>query len=209
MKKLRQRIKDNEIVVLKTDKSGRLTLMNRDNYYKLGVEDSKGDRVINREEMRNIEKRTNEHMRLWCKITNAGESHDHFKRIVKSKTCNSELSASKYLMYKDHKSKDAYRPVVSGCSSNSLGLSNLLSDLVESLCLSVNDPFEVISAEDMLAQFEEFNRDIEEKIAAEPEYDWRRDYLLLGTDVVSLFPSLSAENTAHAVRKQAERSQIK
>ena len=53
----------------------------------------------------------------------------------------------------------------------------------------------------MLAQFEEFNRDIEEKIAAEPEYDWRRDYLLLGTDVVSLFPSLSAENTAHAVRK--------
>ena len=41
-----------------------------------------------------------------------------------------------------------------------------------------------------------------------PDYDWRSDYMLLGTDVVSLFPSLSAEKTGWAVRKQAEKSDI-
>ena len=168
--------------------------MKREDYYKLGIEDSKGDIEKCREEMQTIEKRTNEHVRMWCKLLNAGESHDHLKRIMKSKSCISDLSASKYLMYKDHKEKDAWRPVVSGCNSNSLGLSNLLSDLVESICLSVNDPFEVISSEDMLAQFERFNEEIEEKLKEDPDYDWREKFLLLGTDVVSLFPSLSAES---------------
>ena len=61
----------------------------------------------------------------------------------------------------------------------------------------------------MLVQFESFNRELEEKLREDPEYDWRRKFLLLGTDVVSLFPSLSAENTAYAVKKQAEKAVIK
>ena len=76
-----------------------------------------------------------------------------------------------------------------------------MSDLIESICLSVNDPFEVISGEDMLAQFERFNEEIEEKLKENLNYDWREKFLILGTDVISLFPSLSAENTASAVRK--------
>ena len=60
----------------------------------------------------------------------------------------------------------------------------------------------------MLAQFERFNEEIEEKLKKNPNYDWREKFLLLGTDVISLFPSLSAENTASAVRKQAEKASI-
>ena len=40
-------------------------------------------------------------------------------------------------------------PVVSDYSSNTLGLSNIVSDMVESLCLSMTDPLEVISSEDL------------------------------------------------------------
>ena len=54
LKKLRKRIQENELVVLKTDKSGKLTVMKREDYYKLGIEDSKGDIEICREEMLRI-----------------------------------------------------------------------------------------------------------------------------------------------------------
>ena len=53
-----------------------------------------------------------------------------------------------YFMFKDHKKEDGWRPVVSGCNSNTLGLSNILSDLVESVCGAVSEPFEVISSDD-------------------------------------------------------------
>ena len=209
LKKLKQRIKDGEIIVLKTDKSGKLTVINREEYLKLGRDMIKEDKRIKREELRITEKRINEHTKMWTKIINAGEAHGHNSRIKNSKMIESEIAASRYFMYKDHKSKGGYRPVVSGCCSNTLGLSGILSDMVESLCMAVDDPFEVISSEDLLARISEFNRDITEKIKEDKEYDWRDKYVLLGTDVVSLFPSMSAEKTGEAVRKQAEKTSMR
>ena len=113
-------------------------------------------------------------------------------------------------MYKDHKKEGGWRPVVSGCNSNTLGLSNLLSDLVESVCGAVSDPYEVISSDDMLSRIETFNMKVEkEKLERGGEWDWRQEWMLLGSDVVALFPSLSAERTAACVRRQAEKSTIK
>ena len=60
-------------------------------------------------------------------------------------------------MYKDHKVEGGYRPVVSGCSSNTLGLSNTLSEIVESICMAVESPYEVISGEDMLSRVSKCN----------------------------------------------------
>ena len=76
-------------------------MIKREEYAKLGR--SCPDREINREELRIIERRINEHTRMWTKILNAGESHGHHDRITNSKIMNSEATASKYFMYKDHK----------------------------------------------------------------------------------------------------------
>jgi len=67
-------------------------------------------------------------------------------------------------MYKDHKKGGGYRPVVSGCCSNTLALSGLLSDIVESLCMAVQNPFEVVISEDLQARINIVNKKIEEKI---------------------------------------------
>ena len=158
-----------EIIVLKTDKSGKLTIIEREKYLELGKVQNAQDRKIEREELRKIERKINEQTKMWLKILNAGESHGHFSRIKNSKTIESETAASKYFMFKDHKSGGGYRPVVSGCSSDTLGLSGLLSDVVESLCQAVKDPFEVISSEDLLARITEFNEMIERKINDNPE----------------------------------------
>ena len=82
--------------------------------------------------------------------------------------------------------------------------------MVESVCGSVRDPYEVISSEDMLSRIEAFNDHVkEEKKKREIDWDWREDWTLLGSDVVSLFPSLSAERTSKCVRRQAESCGIK
>ena len=139
-----------------------------------------------------------------CKIVNSGESHGHMDRILSSKIVNSENSAPKYFLFKDHKKTESWRPVVAGCSSNTLGLSNILSDIVESICGSVNNPYEVISSEDLLSRCESFN-----VWASEQNTDWREKFMLLGSDVCALFPSLSKFRTAKAVRNQAEKTPLK
>ena len=45
-------------------------------------------------------------------------------------------------------------------------------------------------------------KEIEEKMKIDPEWDWREYYLLLGSDVKSLFPSLSTKRTARIVREK-------
>ena len=121
------------------------------------MKDSETDKKVNRQELKKIEKSLNDHTRMILKIVNAGESHNHLERITNSKLTNSETVAPKYFLFKDHKKVESWRPVVSGCNSNTLGLSNLLSDLVESVCSSIREPYEVISSEDLLSRFEEFN----------------------------------------------------
>ena len=112
-------------------------------------------------------------------------------------------------MYKDHKCGGGWRPVVSGCSSGTLGLSNLISEVVESLCVSVKNPYEVISSTDMLSRIENFNDWVKrEKIERGESWDWRDEYVLIGSDVKALFPSLSAENTSKRIREQAEKIEM-
>ena len=72
-----------------------------------------------------------EHVKMLSKAFNTGENHKHIGRIIKSKLSKSENTAPKYYLFKDHKKeKLQFRPVVSGCSSDTIGMSNLLSDIV-------------------------------------------------------------------------------
>ena len=207
---LRKRIRKGEIVVLKSDKSSKLCVIKKNKYLQVGIKDRGKDKKIARKDLQDIEKKINEHTRLLCKIMNIGEENNHLQRIIESKETSSEQAAPKYFLFKDHKKeKEAYRPVVSGCSSNTLGLSNLLSEVIESLCDSVSDPYEVNSDRDLLSRLETFNKKVEnEKKLKGDSWDWREEWVLLGSDVVSLFPSLSAERTAKIVRKQVEKSLI-
>ena len=156
-----------------------------------------------------IERRINDHTRFWCIMLNSGVNHDHLDRIVKSKLCSSENAAPMYFMYKDHKVEGGYRPVVGGCNSDSLGLSNILSEAVESVANSIEHPFEVISSEDMLSRIYACNQKLESSQKERGNnWDWKEDMILLRSDVKSLFPSMTALETGKSVRKQFEKSPI-
>ena len=112
-----------------------------------------------------------------------------------------------YLTIKDHKpvkegELPSTRPIVSGCQSLSRHLSNILSEIVESLSQSVEDSGEVISTEDLISKIEEYNAKIRSGEISDEEL------ILLGIDAVALFPSLDPEQTAKEVREEFVRSEM-
>ena len=100
----------------------------------LGEDNLKKDKEVDRAEVMRIEKTLNSHAASWCKMWKTGENHEHEDRIRQSKITNSENRADMYLSYKDHKKPPGKtRPIATGCTSNTLGLSNSVSQLIESL----------------------------------------------------------------------------
>ena len=59
----------------------------------------KNNREILRSELRKIESRINAQTKFWTMILNSGMDHGHQKRILDSKTSESQNCASRYYMY--------------------------------------------------------------------------------------------------------------
>ena len=90
---------------------------------------TKKDKEITREEAKEMEKRLNQHTMAWSLIWNSGVDHNHQGRIITSKTSHSENKAVLTLLYKDHKEiPGKTRHVATGNESNTLGLSNCVSE---------------------------------------------------------------------------------
>ena len=68
LNKLRKRINRGEIVVLKSDKSGRILAMRKEEYLDMGKKSNIKDKKLNRKEIREIERNINDHTRMLCKI---------------------------------------------------------------------------------------------------------------------------------------------
>ena len=63
------------------------------------------------------------------------------------------------MMHKDHKVEpEKGRAVATATTSNKTGLSNAVSDYIESLANSIENPIETISTEDMLNRVDGHNR---------------------------------------------------
>ena len=160
LKSLLKRIEKEEIIVMKTDKSGRFVVTTPDKYKEMGEEHTNKDEEIEWNTVREMERRINSHTIAWELIWNTGEDHKHQDRIIRSKATRSGNQANLTLLYKDHKVGDKTRPVASGNESYNLGLSNGLSEVMESVAKAIKSPYSVISAEDMLARIHIYNASI-------------------------------------------------
>ena len=68
LKSLMKRTKDGEIIVMKTDKSGKFSVTNREKYIEMEQVHIGKDREVTREEIRSTDKTLNEHSSAWCSI---------------------------------------------------------------------------------------------------------------------------------------------
>ena len=162
MKSLQKRIKKEGLVVMKTDKSGKMSVTRRENYLEMGEDHTKEDKLISREKIREIDKLMSEHSIAWCSMWGTGRNHDQEDRVISSKTSKSENRAKLYLTYKDHKKiPGKTRPIGTANSSNTRGFANCISDLLESVVNCEERSYEVISSEDLLHNAKSHNKEVE------------------------------------------------
>ena len=85
--------------------------------------------------------------------------------VLDAKVTHSENISTMYVVVKDHKKEPREsRPIVTGCSGNTRGLSNSVSNFLESIANSIENKFECISSEDMLFNTKQANKEITEMI---------------------------------------------
>ena len=131
----------------------------------MGNKHANKDKIIYRKELLEIEKNINGHTFAWTKMWDTGGEHGHMGRVIDAKITHSENVSTMYVVYKDHKQTPGEsRPIVTGCSGNTMGLSNSVSNFLESVANSIENHFECISSEDMLASTKRANEKIDKII---------------------------------------------
>ena len=61
-----KKIKEGELVVMKTDKSGKFCVTTKENYLEMGMDHVKNDKEVTREKLREVERHPNSHTAAWC-----------------------------------------------------------------------------------------------------------------------------------------------
>ena len=82
MNKLRKRVKNKEIVIFQTYKSGRFAVLTYEQYIKDGNAHTVKDREINLDKTEEIQRILNGHMRHWSKILNLRAEWDQEDRSI-------------------------------------------------------------------------------------------------------------------------------
>ena len=115
-----------------------------------------------------MQKELNGHMASLNRCLNIGRTWNHKKRIFESTPRNFNLIPPGYILNKDHKQIElgtlpGSRLVVSNCRGMGEPLSTLLSNLVESLAQGLEDRFQVVSTEDLIAKFKDYNATVDKE----------------------------------------------
>ena len=169
-----KRMKNEDLIIMKTDKSGKMSLTTKEDYLEMGKPHVGENEEVGREKIREIDKLMTEHSVAWCTIWGTGRSHDQEDRVISSKSSKSENRAKLYLTHKDHKKEEKkMRPIGTANSSNTRGFANCVSDLLEAIANCDEDSYEVISTEDMLHHCK-----IHDKSSEEILENWKRKKLL-------------------------------
>ena len=83
MKSLKKRIKEGELVVLPTDKSGNLAVMTRQTYQAAGEKHVKSDVEVGYKELKEAQKDINGHVAMCIKMFRIGSGWGHTDRVRK------------------------------------------------------------------------------------------------------------------------------
>ena len=89
LKSLQERIEKEEIIIMKTDKSGKFVVTTPELYVKMGEEHTSKDVEISWEKVHEMERIVSSHTVAWNLIWMAGQDHNHQDRIIRSKTTRS------------------------------------------------------------------------------------------------------------------------
>ena len=164
LKSLKERIKNDELVVIPKDKTGNFAVMSRNTYEKSGMVHTRGDTEVKWENVQEAQREINGHVSMLGKIFNMGKYWSHEDRIRETMLGDDLSVCPVTLVFKDHKgwlkeegTVPPTRHVAGGHVGVNLYLSEIVSDIIEPLAGTIEGGKEIISTEDMEAHLEDLN----------------------------------------------------
>ena len=210
MKSIKKKVKDEEWVVVQSDKSKQLTANTKQNYLERLSAHTQGDDLVNLDEKDKIERELNATTLQFGRILNLGEkwnaSGRHWTRVKNALRTRSCLNPPLYGMPKDHKAVPPeenhlgppLRPVCGATESANGALSELLTEILTVVGDKADkDGFNCLSNEELMAALTEVNQ----KNMLEP--------VILSMDVVSMFPNLNVDRVAEVAATEFLESDLK
>jgi hypothetical protein len=133
LKSLQKRIKNKELIVCSTDKSGRFCVLSREDYIKAGEEHTKNDTEVDNDEAEEIQRILNGHMRWWSGMLNQSSDWNQEDRACRNLLTNGLNICPMTLMIKDHKTwslEDGESPPSRSIMNGKIGMNNNMSEFV-------------------------------------------------------------------------------
>ena len=203
IKEIKDKIRNKDIVVFSTDKSGRFSVDTPTNYEEAISVHTAKDIEIDQERVKGIETTINQHMKQFNKMFNVGTTFEQEERVSAATTSTNTPPPPLYGLRKDHKvTNDArkgppVRPVCGANQAPNSRLSNFLSRIVNDYADKAEIETECRSGEEMKAAFEAYN---------EKEKAVREQCCVISMDVKALYPSMEWSEIMTAVREMVENS---
>ena len=163
IKEVKENIKNKDIVVFTTDKSGRFTVDTPKNYTEAVMKHTRNDVQIETERVKQIENKMNQHMKQFNKMFKVGSEHEHERRVEMATHSTNTPAPPLYGLRKDHKVTEnviegpPVRPVCGANQAPNSRLGNFLSKIVNEYADAANIRTECRSSEEMRASFEKYN----------------------------------------------------
>jgi hypothetical protein len=153
------------IVTRKTNKMSHKKIMDLETYTQAGMKHASKDEVISLDHVRDNQHELNCQVSMILKIFRVGSTWGHGDRARGNMLCSSEMICNMYILFKDHKgwhwglgTDPPGRPIASGNGGQNIHMSELTSEIIESVVTAYKGGVEIISTEDMLAKWDALNQ---------------------------------------------------
>ena len=211
-----KRVKEGEIVVTTTDKSGKFAVVET-SLYKEGAKEHLKDEEISIEEVKATEVMMNRHSQQIVTAFKMGTFHGKHGQEVRVGQAFRSVGAQPgpvQFLVKDHKGTPQgkemppMRQVCSAKGGPSSRLSNLVSTILNKTADSLNSATECQSTEELQREILEANIRIEERCKRDPEFrEKMKRAEVISIDVKALYPSLKIEEVKKIIREMVVRAQ--
>ena len=161
LESLKRRVKEKEIIVCRTDKSGRFAVLSREQYIKAGEAHTDKDLEVELEEAEEIQRVLNGHMRWWAKSLNLAGDWDQEDRALRNLLNHGLSICPMTILVKDHKSWSVdvkSRPVMNGKVGMNTNMSEFLSLFLEPVANEDKRNMEVNASDGLIVDIEGVNK---------------------------------------------------
>ena len=210
IKDLKKKIKDEELVCFKTDKTGYLALDTQENFEIKMDKHIENDKIIGEKEVKTIENKLNKHMEHFLNITKAGENTNtnQIKRIKGNlKTVDNQIpvlsgSSKDHKELKEDETSPDLRPIMGAMIGPNVGIATIASMVIKVVEDEADIGLVSKSTEETINKIEVYNQKREENIKEGEE-------IVIGSmDIEKWYPRTIPKPSAKVIRTMVEESKV-